>query len=199
MERMERLWGAGSLDECFAGHGKVVCPWPRAPRSRGVPDARGQVTAAMVHGPVHLSEVDPRRLYASQGWVVRQHVDYYLTGAWERTGVTSADRDNAANRYPIVVVDHRGRLVIATGHHRSLVALIEGRPLPCRLVPAEPDEAEALLPHLLVGPSTRVQHVVASTVDEAVELVRSGQSVLCHDRVVATRACRALMTEATGS
>lgn len=185
MDRVEQWWGVDSVEAVFGGHDKVVCPWPRAPRSKGVPDARTQVTPAMVNGPVHLSEVDPRLLHSSQGWVARQHADYYRTGVWERTGVTSADRDVASNRYPFVVVDHRGRLVIASGHHRSLVALIEGRPLLCRLVPSEPDGAEALLPHLLVGASTRLPHVVAGTVGEAVELVRAGKLVLCCDRAVA--------------
>lgn len=188
MERVDRLWGVDSIEAVFGGHDKVICPWPRAPRSKGVPDVRQQVTPALVNGPVHLSEVDPRVLYSSQGWVVRQHAEYYRTGVWESTGVTSADRGVESNRYPFVVTDQRGRRVIATGHHRSLVALIEGRPLLCRMVPSEPDGAEALLPHLLVGAWTRLSHVEAGSVSEAVGLLHAGRLVLCRDRWVAVNA-----------
>lgn len=60
----------------------------------------------------------------------RHHAAYYLTGEWERTGVTSADRDFLANRWPIITIG--GHNVIRTGHRRSLIALIEGRPVTAR-------------------------------------------------------------------
>jgi hypothetical protein len=66
-----------------------------------------------------MGEVDPRTLHASQNWIVRAHVAYYLTGEWEHAGRTSADRDIELSRFPVVVQDAASRSVIVAGHHRA--------------------------------------------------------------------------------
>lgn len=185
---VNRLWGAGDLRAVFGDAAKVVAPWPRAPRSKHGPDSRTLYTRQILQAPIWLSEVDPRQLFASQGWVVRHHAEYYRTGEWELTGITSADRDSDANRFPIVVCDRYGRRIISTGHHRALAALIEGRPLLCRKVPDVGDEAVALLPRLLFGPSTRLDHVECESVAAAIDAARSGQIALCTDLDVAKAA-----------
>lgn len=126
-----RLWGCADIDRVFHGSDRVMLPWPRAPRSR-----TPRPTAPV--GAPRLEPVDPRRLCASQPWVVRHHAAYYLTGVWERTGQTSAAMAAASNRYPVIEVDITGRHIIRTGHHRSLAALIEGRPVLARVIHASP-------------------------------------------------------------
>lgn len=190
---MQRLLGAGDLDAAFPGQAvKTVCPFPRAGHLRNGPTPHQRFTPELMAGPVHLSEVDPCTLWSSQGWVVREHAAYYLTGAWERRGVTSADRSSASNRWPVVVIDHLERPVIVAGHHRSLAALLQGRPLVARVFPSEPDQAVALLPLLLVGETSRLPHVRCCTVGEAVDVVRRGERALCPDPVVARVALNAL-------
>jgi hypothetical protein len=182
-----RLWGAGDLGALFVGGApKVVCPWPRASRTKGQAPLADQVVPALLDGPVWLDEIDPRWLYSSQPWVVLEHAAYYLTGRWERTGETSADGHEPSNQYPIIAVDHRGRDVILTGHHRSTAALIQARPLRCRRVPNEPDGAVALTPSLLVGEHSRLAHVPVTDVCSALDLIHAGHTVLCADPGVAT-------------
>ena len=81
--------------------------------------------------------------------MLRTHAAYYLTGEWEITGRTSADMHSIANRYP-TFVDRRGQLIIATGHHRSLAALIEGRPVLARVVADDPQPV-SITPHLTIS------------------------------------------------
>ena len=133
-ERVQRIWGSGDLDALFGDHNKVIAPWPKAPRRKHHPAFDRDVLARLEASPADLVEIDPRTLWASQPWVLRRHADYYRTGRWERTGLTSADHHLELNRFPVVVADHQDRLVIAAGHHRSTVALIEGRPLLVRRI-----------------------------------------------------------------
>ena len=190
---VNRLWGAGDLSVVF-GHGapKAVCPFPRAGGSKHEPSVRQSFTQELIDSPLWLSEVDPRALWSSQGWVLREHAEYYRTGRWELTGITSADRDRESNRFPVIIRDSLGRLVIAAGHHRATVALIEGRPLLCRLFPSQPDGAIALLPHVLLGTSSRLGHVVCSTLNEATESAHAGHVVLCIDRDLAITTAQSL-------
>lgn len=123
-----RLYGCGTLDKVFTNHDRVVAPWPRAPRRKHQPAFDRSVLAGLEGVPADLVEVDPRCLWSSQPWVLRGHVAYYLTGRWERTGLTSADRHIELNRFP-VVIEQGARMVIAAGHHRATAALIDGRPL----------------------------------------------------------------------
>ncbi|CAB4889815.1 unannotated protein [freshwater metagenome] len=190
---VDALWGSGELDAVFRhGAAKVGCPFPRAGGIKNAPSVLQQFTNEMLQSPIWLTEVDPRQLWSSQGWVLREHADYYRSGSWEITGVTSADCDRESNRYPLVLVDHRDRMVIAAGHHRSLVALIEGRPLLARVFPAAPDGAVALLPHLLFGTATRLDHVLCTSAADAEEQALAGRTVLCPARDVAVVACLAL-------
>ena len=122
------------LDRLFAGHDKVLVPWPRAGRLKH-PDPTEQTRLkSYLARPPQLTDVDPRDLRAGQPWILRQHVEFYLSGVWERTGTTSADMGHAANRFPVVVVSAGGERVIVSGHHRAAAALIGGWPLRCRLV-----------------------------------------------------------------
>ena len=90
------LWDCQALEAVFTGHAKVTAPWPRAGRSkRGATVDLDAVGRLLVEAP-DLTEVDPRTLYASQTWIVRAHVAYYLTGEWERTGRTAADRASSS-------------------------------------------------------------------------------------------------------
>ncbi len=137
---------ADLLEAAFGGHSQIVAPWPRPGRRKGVPLYDRDVVARFVASQPRLVEVDPNDLYATQTWVVRSHVGYYLSGEWERTGRTSADMDKRANRYPLIYPDDRGRLLILAGHHRSMAARVEGRPVLARLVGATPDVGVALVP-----------------------------------------------------
>ena len=131
--RLERLWGCGDIDALFGGHVQVSTPWPSAPRRKHGPSIDRAAITALLEQEVDLVDVDPRTLHAGQPWVLRHHVTHYLTGEWERTGRTSADRHLALNQFPVVASDHRGRAVIVAGHHRAAAALITGAPLRVRI------------------------------------------------------------------
>ncbi len=189
MSDPHQLWGVGELVALFGDASKVVCPFPRAgtlkhPQPDQVP--------ADLDGPTFLTLIDPRDLWASQGWVLREHAEYYKTGRWELTGRTSADQDTPSNWYPLVVADHLGRKVIRAGHHRATVALIEGRPLLARVFPDTPDQAIAVLPRLLWGWTSRLPNLRCRTAGEAVSAVREGRTALCKDADVASLAAIAL-------
>ena len=182
---LEQLYGCGDLDAVFGPAPTTVCPWARAGRPKQGDLVLHDTTHAVLRDPVWLSHVDPRRLWASQARVVRTHAEYYLTGEWERTGITSADHHSRANRFPVIAPDRHGRLVIRTGHHRSLAALVEGRPLLCRLATAPPDGAVAITPTLLVGTHSRLPHTSVADVEQALEIIAAGGTVLCGDRIAA--------------
>lgn len=184
---VDRVWASGDLSDVFKGHAKVPCPWPKLGATRAHPSPVRLVKPELVDDQVRLVQVDPRGLWCTQSWVLLEHALYYTTGVWERTGVTSADRESAANRFPIVVRDHADRTVIVTGHHRSLVALVTGRPLLCRLLPDGHDDAVAMLPHLLVGERTSLPAVRCATVADAVATVVGGQIALVGSGEVARR------------
>ena len=190
-EPAEQLFGVGDLDRVFStGQSRAIAPWPRAGALKHGGAADRTLTHEQLWGPVWLTEVDPRTLWASQGWVVREHAEYYRTGTWEMTGETSANRDAPSNHWPIVMVDRLGRPVIRAGHHRSLVALIEGRPVLARLFPGEADGATAITPLLLMGGRTRLDHVACDEVDDAVRRIRDGRRVLCSNAELATAVAR---------
>lgn len=180
-ERLDRLYGCGELNVVFGHADSVLCPWARAGRLKAGDQTLESNTSEVLASPIWLSLVDPRRLWASQPRVLRTHAAYYRTGEWERTGVTSADRHVAANRFPVVAPDRLGRLVIRTGHHRALVALVEGRPLLCRLATAPPDGAIAITPTLLVGTRSRLPHVKVLNAAAGVGCIKSGSAVLCDE------------------
>lgn len=131
---LARLYGCGDLDAMVPGDRHTVA-WPRATRMRGMPLVPAERITEVLAGRPCLDEVDPRHLHASQTFLVRHHLRYYLTGEWERTGRTSADMDRPVNRYPLVVDDGHGHDVIVAGHHRSAAALLQGRPVLVRRLP----------------------------------------------------------------
>ncbi len=76
----------------------------------------------------------PRACSAPSLPATRAGVSYYLTGAYERTGTTYADRDKAFNRIPIIYLrDGRDALVLS-GHHRCTAALLLGCPASARVI-----------------------------------------------------------------
>lgn len=181
-DHVNELFGCAVLDDIFReGAPKVSAPWPRAGRRRDQP-RHFTLSVEDLRSPIWLTEVDPRELWASQGWVVRHHAAYYFTREWELTGLTSADRNVASNQWPVVRIDDQGRKVILAGHHRSLAALIEGRPVLARVFPGDPDGAEALIPTILFGASSRVAHVRCADVEEAVTRALAGDRALLSSR-----------------
>ncbi|MCD9624231.1 hypothetical protein [Rhabdothermincola salaria] len=189
---IDRLWGAGDIDAVFGHHDRTVVPWPTAPRKKHDPRVDPDLVHRVLAGPPTLADIDPRDLYASQPWVVRQHVAYYLTGRWERTGTTSADVWSAFNRYPVVHIDAQGRHILFGGHHRSMAALLEGRPLRARVRRLSPDQPLAVLPHLLVGSTTPFLALHTADHRTAAAAVSAGSTVLVPTVTTARRVLRAL-------
>ena len=178
----ERLWGGGDIEVHFIGHQEIVVPWPRLSSTKSGPKTPSALLF-FAEAP-SLRYLDPRQLWSTQSWVLRNHVSYYLTGEWERSGRTSADQNKLANRYPLVVADSNGRMAILAGHHRSAAALIEGRELLVRWVPSEAflTGAVAILPHLLV----------CETAEETVnDAVTAAQRIADGDIVVVSTAALA--------
>lgn len=199
--RLDEWWGIGDLDAVFGASDRVVCPWRSASRARERPVYRPEDVRALLAGGPHLVDLDPRDLRCTQTWVLAQHARYYLTGQWERTGTTSADRGAAHNRYPLIHVGQRGQLVILAGHHRSLAALIEGRPVRARVLRPEGSTTVAVLPRLLVGsaegagPEPTGIPVAATRTDDpvaATEAILAGDTVLLPSFELAAEILRGL-------
>ncbi|MCC5952036.1 MAG: hypothetical protein JJU45_08060 [Acidimicrobiia bacterium] len=130
------------------------------------------VAAALLRGSPFVADIDPRRLTATQPWVLRHHVTYYLTPTWHTTGLTSADRATLSNRYPLVAaVDDR--LILLGGHHRAMAALLAGQPLRAR-VAADASAAIAVLPRLLVGSTWPGPHLTTADPQDASRALHSG-------------------------
>jgi hypothetical protein len=193
-ERVSRWWGIGDPDAVFRGGDRTVCPWRSARRLKGKPLVEPGPVAAVLTGSPYLADVDPRQLHCTQTWVLHQHVAWYLTGQWERTGTTSADRGKAHNRYPLIYEDQWGDLVIAAGHHRSMAALIEGRPVRARVLRPEGATAVAVLPHLFVTSSGTGGSGATSTDDahEAAKVISSGETSVVPSLEIATKALQHL-------
>ena len=77
----------------------------------------------------NMQWADPRKMRASQGGVTRQGVRYYMSEEYKRTGLTYADRDQAGNRVPVLARFPDGTLLILSGHHRAVAALLAGEML----------------------------------------------------------------------
>ena len=197
---MDRLWGCGDIDIVFHRADRVLLPWVRASRHRGATGIaqathlRATVSDILAR-PARLMEVAPRHLRATQPWALRQHVSYYLTGAWERTGFTSADRDSLANRYPTITLGTEQ--VIHTGHHRALAALIQGRALLARTTASDPSWAVAVTPSLHVGTVTPLPAISASTPTEAADVINNGGIALVATQTIANATLN-LLTLASG-
>ncbi|MEN9821950.1 MAG: hypothetical protein RLZ04_376 [Actinomycetota bacterium] len=193
-EYLSTIYGCGSLDALFVhGADRITCPFPQAPQRKNETRPKGLFTHELTSSAARLTFVDPRVLHGSQSWILRQHVGYYLTERWELTGIPSAE-DTPGNRFPTVVEDAAGRLVIVAGHHRAAAALIRGVGLLCRLVSHDDplglkaDKAVAFAPRILWGTSSRLPHVTASTAAEIIRLVSQKSRVLCESRDEAIKA-----------
>jgi hypothetical protein len=172
----DQLYGTGDIEAFFAGHPRTLVPWPRAPRRKHTLLITDDERRALLTTPPALADLDPRTLYATQTWVLAQHCRYYATGVWERTGAPAQDRDQLANRYPLIHTD-AGRHIILGGHHRALAALLTGTPLRARVLRTR-NEATAVLPHLLVGAHTSLNHTTTANPERAAELITTGTTVL---------------------
>jgi hypothetical protein len=128
-----RLWGCGDLDRLFGTADRTVTPWPRGGKLKYGENFDRNAVTALLASPVGLIDIDPREVWCSQPWLLREHVDYYRTGRWELSGRTSADQLAEHNRFPIIVRDYRDRLLVVAGHHRTAAALIEGRRVRARV------------------------------------------------------------------
>jgi len=133
-ESIERVHGKGIKSMFPHGGLTTTTPWPSAPRMKGKPAYDSDLVQRELAKPAVLEKVDPRLLYATQPGLAREHVDYYLSGAYEHDGKTSADRSNSANAFPVVYVRNDGRMLILAGHHRAAAALLEGRDLEARMI-----------------------------------------------------------------
>jgi len=180
------LWACGTLEAAFRRWDRIPAPW-----STGTTKAerrhRVDAAPALLTGRPTVADIDPLVLTATQPWVLAQHVEYYLTGAWEQNGITSADPHRIANRYPLV--QHLGDAwILHGGHHRALAAIITGRPLRARVLRHTDDDVTAVLPRLLVGDHWPFEHIAATDPVTAVELLRAGHTVLMPTIAAATDA-----------
>ena len=185
------LWGCGDLAKAFSGDRRVV-PWPSAPRSKRKPLIAQRDVDRLLGGPPALADLDPRPMFATQTFCVASHVHYYLTPTWARTGRTSADQGKSQNRYPLVWIDEAGRQIILGGHHRSLAALIEGRPVRSRILRPEGDLATAVLPLLLVGASSPLADLATTDAGAASVAIEAVRTVLVPDLATASDVLRHL-------
>jgi hypothetical protein len=127
-EQTHALHGAGDPEALFRGAPKTVAPWPSAGRTKTGPGYDRAAVQAALQNPDHpVRHVDPRYLHASQPWVTRAGVDYYMTPEYERTGETFADQNDPGNQRPVVVRDVAGRNRLLSGHHRAVSALLKGK------------------------------------------------------------------------
>jgi hypothetical protein len=159
-----RLFSTGSLDAAFGDGSHTTPPWRRAARSKRERLFDADTVRRVLDGPIRLEELDPTELACTQPWVLRHHVTYYLGDMWERTGRTSADMHDISNRFPLVWIAERGMPVILAGHHRSMAALLHGRPLLARVarpadVPPPPSRRD-----VAVTPRLRITTTDAGTV-----------------------------------
>lgn len=195
--RLDTLWDAGEVDVLFDGELRRPTPWGSARRSKVLRDYDADALAAAIDVAPNLVEVDPRDLYATQPSVIRSGVTYYLGAEYYASGRTYADYDRAVNRYPVIYRREDGQSLILSGHHRATAALLRGRSLLARVAqggwgarrdlppalrtrrPASDSPARwHLTPQLTVGAAPAWDHVVASSLEQAAGLVRSGNA--CH-------------------
>lgn len=132
LDRYKDQFGKG-IDSVFpeGGFTATTIPFPSASRKRGEPLYDKAAVQNILAQPVQLVNVDPRTLHASQSGVTREGVDYYVNDpSYASTGQTFADQDQAGNRYPVIYRNpDSGQMVILSGHHRAVAALVSGRPV----------------------------------------------------------------------
>lgn len=134
--KFAKIFGSGNVDSVFNGAVTTGVPFERVHTSKslkmGYPAAR--IADALRTGDFTLDEVDPRDLKATQPGIVRSHVGHYLGPEYAKTGQTAADQESALNKYPTVYKRKDGQMVIVSGHHRAVAALIKGEGLIARVI-----------------------------------------------------------------
>lgn len=130
VERYRDMYGQG-IESVFpeGSFSVTTVPFPSASRRKGQRLFDRRAVASKLSQPVELSKFDPRTLHASQSGVTRDGVAYYLTPEYATTGRTYADMEKPGNRFPVIYRQPSGQLVILSGHHRAVAALVQGRPL----------------------------------------------------------------------
>lgn len=136
--RAPELWGRNDLGLVFPDRGygpspSALTPWPPAAKRR----PHGQFDPAPVRAalldPPPTTLVDPRSLHSTQPGLQYPAADYYLNDeAYNETGRTFADGAQAGNRVPVVYRrpgPFGEQLLLLSGHHRGLAALLKGQPL----------------------------------------------------------------------
>lgn len=177
-----RLWGSTDLAGVFPDAvAKATLPWPRAQRMPGghLFD-RPSLEAELAEPLPAIALLDPRTLWASQPYVTRAGVEYYLGDHWFRTGETYADQHVPFNRLPVVERRADGNDVLLGGHHRSCAALLTGQRVVARCIVHEGrdepvERVDLRLPSLAVGPWSAARSVDTATT--AVDTVRRGERV----------------------
>jgi hypothetical protein len=143
MHILDRLWGSGGLPQDQQAKPTVTLPFPGA-RGRAALARTYDldvVRSAMLDEHHPVTEVDPRRLSATQPSATTSGISHYLSPDYQRTGQTFADtiqglgHHTAGNRIPVVYQTDDGReSVLMSGHHRAYAALLQGRPLMAKVV-----------------------------------------------------------------
>ena len=126
--KVQRLHGAGTGALFGPDRSpRQVIPWPTAGHHRDRPLFDKNKVGEALRQPKRTTQMDPRELHATQGWVHSGGVKYYSEGTeYQKTGRTFADQNSVGNRTPIVYTDATGRNLILTGHHRATSALLKG-------------------------------------------------------------------------
>lgn len=132
LERFSDQYGKG-IESVFpeGSVGVTTIPLPAASRRKDEPLYDREIVAERLAQPVQLSNFDPRTLHASQRGVTREGVEYYVDNPnYASTGRTYADQDQPGNRYPVIYRNPTTKqLVVLSGHHRAVAALVAGRPV----------------------------------------------------------------------
>ncbi len=164
---------------------KTVVPFPSAMKTKKGPplvnnDWVRDAVGARSLGDVEL--VDPSQLHATQSWVTKPGVLYYLGDNYELTGETYADKHLALNRFPVVYVRSDGEARLLSGHHRSTAALLRQEPVLAIVVrepwPGSRPSAKLLTPRLFLGSPSTADSVNVETernAHDAVSAIRGGQ------------------------
>jgi hypothetical protein len=196
---MARPWSDRTtlLGATFGDAPRTLVPWSPVGGRKGEPLFDPAEVARVLEGPQVLVPVDPGDLRATQPYVTRAGVAHYLTGVYERTGETYADRHERANRFPIVLARAERPPVVLSGHHRATAALLRGVPLWARLIPAaaEAPAHRSVTAALHVGPTSPAGPV--RCVAPAVEGIAAGGTAIVADDVAATEVLERLGTSPT--
>jgi hypothetical protein len=179
---LDRLWGSADLARVFPNAiAKATLPWPRGRRLPGgrLFD-RASLDAELAEPLPAIALLDPRTLWASQPYVTRAGVEYYLGSRWFRTGDTYADQHVMFNRLPVVERRADGTDVLLGGHHRSCAALLAGEPVLARCIvhvrrEVDVERVALELPSLAIGRWSAAH--AAGTVGEAVACIHTGARV----------------------